>query len=148
MRAAPCHRRAEEVEGYDEAAEQLLETDAQGDGWVATGQASQQSTAEASIPDMDDNPNQAGVGKHAVGGDDDDIPDIDDLVIEDEDDEVDMPLQEQAEWMSSVTAYSTDLHMSSSSPANTDLYCKVTCPSMWRWVLWTAACIMLDTSII
>lgn len=90
--AAPCHRRAEEVEGYDEAAEQLLETDAQGDGWVSTGQASHPSTAEASIPDMDDNPNQAGIGEHAVGSDDDNIPDIDDLVIEDEDDEVGMPL--------------------------------------------------------
>ena len=40
---------------------------------------------------MDDNPNQAGVSGHA-SGDDDNIPDIDDLVIEDEDDEVDMLL--------------------------------------------------------
>lgn len=92
VRAAPCHRRAEEVEGYDEAAEQLLETDAQGDGWVSTGHAGHQSTAEASIPDMDDNPNQAGASGHA-SSDDDDIPDIDDLVIEDEDDEVYMLLQ-------------------------------------------------------
>ena len=91
--AAPCHRRAEEVEGYDETAEQLLETDAQGDGWVSTGQASHQNTAEASIPDMEDNFNQAGIEGRAVGGDDDDIPDIDDLIIEDEDDEVDIPLQ-------------------------------------------------------
>lgn len=87
MYAAPCHRRAEEVEGYDEAAEQLVETDAQGDGWVSTGQASHQSTAEASIPDLDSsNPNQAS-NADAVGSDDD-IPDIDDLAIEDEDDEV------------------------------------------------------------
>lgn len=91
--AAPCHRRAEEVEGFDEAAEQLLETDVQGDGWVSTGQASHQSTAKANIPDMDNTPNQAGTGEHAVSGDDDDIPDIDDLVIEDEDDEVDTLLQ-------------------------------------------------------
>ena len=41
---------------------------------------------------MDDNPHQAGIGEHAVG-DDDNIPDIDDLVIEDEDDEVNMLLQ-------------------------------------------------------
>ena len=89
--AAPCHRRAEEVEGYDEAAEQLIETDAEGDGWVSTGQASHQSTAEASIPDLDSNPNQAGASADAVDADDD-IPDIDDLAIEDEDDEVDLPL--------------------------------------------------------
>lgn len=91
--AAPCHRRAEEVEGYDEAAEQLIETDAEGDGWVSTGQASHQSTAEASIPDLDSNPNQAGISADAVDADDD-IPDIDDLAIEDEDDEVNLPLSQ------------------------------------------------------
>lgn len=85
--AAPCHRRAEEVEGYDEAAEELIETDAEGDGWVSTGQASHQSTANTSIPDLDSHANQAGVSADAVDADDD-IPDIDDLAIEDEDDEV------------------------------------------------------------
>ena len=84
--AAPCHRRAEEVEGYDAAAEQLIETDAQGDGWVSTGQASQQSMADASIPDLD-TPDQPGVSGQSADADDD-IHDIDDLAIEDEDDEV------------------------------------------------------------
>ncbi|KAL3150053.1 hypothetical protein ABBQ38_013401 [Trebouxia sp. C0009 RCD-2024] len=89
-RNAPCHRRAEEVEGYDEAAEELIETDAEGDGWVSTGQASHQSTANTSIPDLDSHANQAGVSADAVDADDD-IPDIDDLAIEDEDDEAAVP---------------------------------------------------------
>ena len=104
MSAAPCLRRAEEVEGYDEAAEQIVEADAEGDGWVSTGQASHPSTAEASIPDLDDNPNQAGVSGDAAGADDDDIPDIDDLAIEDEDDEVDLPLLQSTDWLSHATA--------------------------------------------
>ena len=74
------------MEGYDEAAEQLIETDAQGDGWVSTAQASHQSPAETSIPDLDDDPTQAGTSGSAAANDDD-IPDIDDLAIEDEDDE-------------------------------------------------------------
>lgn len=90
--AAPCHRRAEEVEGYDEAAEQLIETDAQGDGWVSTAQASHQSTAETSIPDLDDDPPQASASGSAAAHDDD-IPDIDDLAIEDDDDEASHSLQ-------------------------------------------------------
>ena len=87
MPAAPCRRRAEEVEGYGEAAEQLIETDAQGDGWVSTAQPSHHSAAEASIPDLDEPTTQASPGGGAAD-DNDDIPDIDDLAIEDEDDEV------------------------------------------------------------
>ena len=81
--AAPCHRRAAEVEGYDEATEQLLEADAAGDGWVSTAEASSSKTVQdAAIPDFDDGSNAAAANAE------DDVPDIDDLAIEDEDDEV------------------------------------------------------------
>ena len=91
MCTVPCHRRAAEVEGYDEAAEQLLEKDAQGDGWVSTAEASHRATTEAGIPDMDDDPKQLSGGHNAADADDD-VPDIDDLAIEDEDDEVSMQI--------------------------------------------------------
>ena len=82
----PCHRRAAAVEGSDEAAEQLLETDADGDGWVATAAASNRTDPDAAIPDLDDGNQHTATqsGQDAA----DDVPDIDDLAIEDEDDEV------------------------------------------------------------
>ena len=71
------------MEGYDEAIEQLLEADAEGDGWGSTAEASSSNTAQdAAIPDFDDGSNAAAANAE------DDVPDIDDLAIEDEDDEV------------------------------------------------------------
>jgi len=83
----PCKRRVAEVEGYDEAAEQLLETDAEGDGWVSTAEASHRDTTDAEIPDLDDDANQTSITQHATSAEED-VPDLDDLGIEDEDDEV------------------------------------------------------------
>ncbi len=85
--SVPCKRRVAEVEGYDEAAEQLLETDAEGDGWVSTAEASHRDTNDAEIPDLDDDTNQTSVTQHATTAEED-VPDLDDLGIEDEDDEV------------------------------------------------------------
>lgn len=83
--AVPCHRRADAVEGYDEATEQLLETDAGGDGWVSTAEASSSRTGhDTAIPDLDDDDQHAAAHTAA---DADSVPDIDDLAIEDEDDE-------------------------------------------------------------
>ena len=83
--SVPCRRRVAEVEGYDEAAEQLLETDAQGDGWVSTAEASHRDTTEADIPDLDE-PNHISSSQNTANAEDD-VPDFDDLGIEDEDDE-------------------------------------------------------------
>ena len=83
--SVPCRRRVAEVEGYDEAAEQLLETDAQGDGWVSTAEPSHRDTTEADIPDLDE-PNQISSSQNTANAEDD-VPDFDDLGIEDEDDE-------------------------------------------------------------
>ena len=87
MSSVPCKRRVAEVEGYDEAAEQLLETDAEGDGWVSTAEASHRDTTDAEIPDLDDDTNQTSITHHATSVEED-VPDLDDLGIEDEDDEV------------------------------------------------------------
>lgn len=88
-RNVPCHRRVAEVEGYDEAAEQLLETDADGDGWVSTAEAVHRATNDAGIPDMDEDTTNLSSGHNHA--DEDDVPDIDDLAIEDEDDEAAVP---------------------------------------------------------
>ena len=79
--AVPCHRRAAAVAGSDEAAEQLLEMDADGDGWVATAAASNRTDPDAAIPDLDDGNQHVATqsGQDAA----DDVPDIDD-----QDDEV------------------------------------------------------------
>jgi hypothetical protein len=87
MCSVPCKRRVAEVEGYDEAAEQLLETDAEGDGWVSTAEASHRDTNDAEIPDLDDDTNQTSITHHATSVEEV-VPDLDDLGIEDEDDEV------------------------------------------------------------
>lgn len=88
-RNVPCHRRAAAVAGSDEAAEQLLEMDADGDGWVATAAASNRTDLDAAIPDLDDGNQHVATqsGQDAA----DDVPDIDDLAIEDEDDEAAVP---------------------------------------------------------
>lgn len=89
--AVPCHRRAAEVEGHSAAPEELLELDAEGDGWVAPQETGHAAAQEAGIPDMDEpaSSQQPGsVSQLANPADDDDVPDIDDLAIEEEDDEV------------------------------------------------------------
>ncbi|DBA77547.1 hypothetical protein WJX77_007000 [Trebouxia sp. C0004] len=90
IRNVPCKRRVAEVEGYDEAAEQLLETDAEGDGWVSTAEASHRNTTDAEIPDLEDDTNQTSITHHATSAEED-VPDLDDLGIEDEDDEAAVP---------------------------------------------------------
>lgn len=86
----PCHRRAVAVEGLDSGAEKLVEIDAEGDGWVSTAETGHAADQETGIPDLDEAParQQPGSVSQLVNTADDDVPDIDDLAIEEEDDEV------------------------------------------------------------
>lgn len=86
----PCHRRAIAVEGLDSAAEKLVEVDAEGNGWVSTAETGRAADQETGIPDLDEPApcQQAGSVSELVSIQDDDVPDIDDLAIEEEDDEV------------------------------------------------------------
>eukprot|EP00891_Asterochloris_glomerata_P007150 jgi/Astpho2/7150/fgenesh1_pm.00113_%23_2_t len=84
-RTVPCHRRAAAVEGFSQAAEQLLETqDGEAESWVAPEADSGAGPSEQppEIPAIDDE----GPSSDEVP-DMDDVPDIDDLTLAEEDDE-------------------------------------------------------------
>ena len=103
--AVPCHRRAAAVEGFSEAAERLLETqDGEAESWVAPENylGAGPSGQPPEIPGIDDESaglqaqQRAGPGAAEAGGhgegmvqDIDDVPDIDDLTLAEEEDEVD-----------------------------------------------------------
>lgn len=78
------------MDGHDSTTEQLLEVDAEGDGWVSTAETGRAADQEAGIPDLDEPAarQQPGGVSQLVNTADDDVPDIDDLAIEEEDDEV------------------------------------------------------------
>lgn len=104
-RTVPCHRRAAAVEGFSQAAEQLLETqDGEAESWVAPEADSGAGPSEQppEIPAIDDEgpsrtaQQQEGSTAALAGGSDevpdmDDVPDIDDLTLAEEDDEAALP---------------------------------------------------------
>ena len=84
----PSNQRAAAVEGYGEKAEESLKDE--GDGWVSTPMEHRQGPAEEEIPSLEPS-SQVARAPAAIedNDDDDDIPDIDDLALEDaEEDEV------------------------------------------------------------
>ena len=89
-RAVPCMRRAEEFESYDPQSEYALAGDEE--GWVATHSDPANRAEVEDIPNMggpEGGTSAAGRGPTpAAADDDDDIPDINELELQAEEDEV------------------------------------------------------------
>lgn len=81
----PSTKRAAAVEEYGQRAEDELEEE--GDGWFATPHDRGNASVEE-IPSSETDARQAPTGQPAHGSDSEEIPDIDDLVLEDNDGEV------------------------------------------------------------
>ena len=84
----PSNQRAAAVEGYGEISEESLKDE--GDGWVSTPLEHRQGAAEEEIPSLEPSSQAVRAATPNKDNDDDDnIPDIDDLALEDaEEDEV------------------------------------------------------------
>ncbi|KAK9808986.1 hypothetical protein WJX72_007374 [[Myrmecia] bisecta] len=101
-RNVPCHRRAAAVEGYADKVDSMvtMEGGEEGDAWVAMEEHNSRAQgSEEHIPFMGDEPAEHSTahptdGASAEDEDDEDIPDIDDLALEDaEQDEAALPSQ-------------------------------------------------------
>ena len=83
----PSTKRAAAVEQYGERAEEDLQE--QDDGWVATPNNQGSNDTAEEIPSIESSGKASQSAQPAAeGGSDDDIPDIDDLVLDDDDAEV------------------------------------------------------------
>ena len=91
LRAVPSNKRASEVEGYGEQAEAagMLE-DGDNDGWVAPAPMARSGGEAEEITSLAEQEGHAHDGRADAGGEaEEDIPDIDELELEDRDDEDD-----------------------------------------------------------
>lgn len=82
--AVPSTKRAAAIENYGKEAEESLKDE--GDGWFATPYTPQASELVDDSPERVSRSDQ--VAQPAEANSDDDIPDIDDLVLDDDDVEV------------------------------------------------------------